>query len=83
MESPVDNIVDLVRMTAFQHVGLGMPKSGVGNQLTSKDFINFQKKITPANTIFSVSNYPGKEKLIKMIAEKIEKKYPECTWLLK
>ena len=27
--------------------GLGMPKSGVGNELRTSDFLRFQQKITP------------------------------------
>jgi hypothetical protein len=53
-----------------------MPKSGIGNQLTNADFLKFQKRITPANTLFSFSNYPDENQLIKLINEKITTKYP-------
>jgi len=79
MESELKDIVELTRRTAFAHEGLGMPRSGVGNELKTADFLRFQQKITPHNTLFSFANFPDHEKLTNLISQKISAKYPECT----
>ncbi len=58
MNTELKEIKDMVRMTAYGHKGIGMPNSGVGKMLTNDKFLEFQKRITPFNTIFSFSNYP-------------------------
>lgn len=79
MNSEVKDIVELTRRTAYGQEGLGMPKSGVGNKLSTSDFLRFQQKITPHNTLFSFANYPDPDKLIGLISKKVATKYPECT----
>lgn len=79
MESELKDIVELTRRTAYHNEGLGMPKSGVGNLLTTPNFLRFQQNITPYNTLFSFANYPDSDQLIALISKKIATKYPECN----
>lgn len=41
-EVTLDNIVELVKRTAYNDQGLGMPSGGLGNALTNKNFLKFQ-----------------------------------------
>ena len=41
-EVTLDNIVELVKRTAYHDKGLGMPLGGLGNTLTNKNFLKFQ-----------------------------------------
>jgi len=54
-----------------------MPSNGLGQILTNKDFIDFQKKhITPHDTVISLSNVKNPEKVIAEIKKKIKDRYP-------
>ena len=71
-----------MRRTAFGDKGLGMPSAGLGNILTDKEFLNFQQKITPTNTIISMSNINNPDETIASIISKIKQKYPKCTFFI-
>ena len=63
-EEDLSNISELVRRTAFGQKGLGMASHGNGNVLTNKNFLKFQQKIVPSQTIISMANLPDSQKLI-------------------
>ena len=75
----VEDINELVRITAFGGKGIGMPNNGLGQILTNQNFIDFQRKyITPHKTIISLSNVKNADKVIESIKAKIKEKYSEC-----
>ena len=69
-----------IRCAAFGYSGIGMPKRGFGNTLSSDAFLNFQRKyLTPHGSIISMSNFSDPNAAIAKIKQKIKERYPECT----
>lgn len=58
-----------------------MPSKGVNNVLTNVEFLKFQEKITPKNTIISMTNIANADEVIANILQKIQTRYPKCTKL--
>lgn len=58
-----------------------MPSKGVNNVLTNVEFLKFQEKITPKNTIISMTNIANADEVIVNILQKIQTRYPKCTKL--
>lgn len=57
-----------------------MPKSGLGNVLSSEAFLKFQRQfLTPYGTIISLSNFSDPNAAIAKIKQKIRERYPECS----
>ena len=56
-----------MRRAAFADQGIGNPSKGSGNILNNNSFSEFQQKITPHNTLISMSNVPNPEKTTEFI----------------
>lgn len=58
-----------------------MPKSGLGNVLSSDAFLKFQRQfLTPYGTIISLSNFNDPDAAIAKIKQKIQDRYPQCIY---
>ncbi len=72
-EGEIEEMSELVRVVAFGGKGIGMPNSGLGQVLTNKGFLNFQRKyLTPHRTVISLSNLKDPQAVINSIKRKIK-----------
>lgn len=76
-ELDLSNITELIKRTAYDDAGVGMPVAGLGNVLTNQNFLKFQEKIVPENTIISLSNIKNPDEAIASILTKIKERYPK------